>query len=207
MGDHFKEGRKLNYFSERERAKQDRFAQWRTKVLGPIVHPLIKLRVKADHITLTGVLLLIPYAYLFATGHLKAAAILVWVCVLFDGLDGVYARITETDSAGGGLADAFGDQLVAIVTTLLIIHEGLANAVWGAYYGIVYVVMIALSMVQVALGIPLQTILRSKFILYATVGIYAFFGINLFMWIFVGFSILMTFHSLQSFLILKKHLS
>ncbi len=198
--------KRLNYFSDRERESQEQFANWRTHVIGPIVRPWQRWGLTADHLTLTGVLLLIPYAYCFAAGHLEVAAVLVWICVLFDGLDGVYARVTGTASEGGALADAFGDQLVAIVTVLLVIHTDLAPPVWAAYYGIVYVIMIALSMYQNALGIPMQIILRSKYLLYLAVGIYAYGELNLIPWLMMLFSIIMTYHCLESFLKIKRHL-
>ncbi|MEM1295549.1 MAG: CDP-alcohol phosphatidyltransferase family protein [Verrucomicrobiota bacterium] len=196
----------VGYFGDKERSGQAQFSSWRTDTLGPIFQPWIKRGLKADHLTIAGVLTLIPYAYSFGT-NVKLAAILVWVYVAFDGLDGIVARVAKTANGGGALADVFADQMGMVVTVLLLIGHDLVNPVLACLYCALYLTMIASSVLQNFLGIPMQTLLRSKYILYGAVGIYAFFNLNLFHWIMIVFSITMTVNCLQSFFRLRKHLS
>lgn len=196
----------VGYFGDKERASQEQFSSWRTDTFGPIFQPLIKRGLTADHLTIAGVLTLIPYAYAFES-NLKLAAILVWVYVAFDGLDGIVARVAKTANGGGALADVFADQMGMVVTVLLVIGHDLVNPVLGCLYCALYLTMIASSVLQNFLGVPMQTIFRSKYILYGAVGVLAFFGVNLFQWIMILFSVTMTVNCLQSFFRLRKHLS
>tara|TARA_R110002096_G_scaffold373589_2_gene567079 strand:+ start:2006 stop:2644 length:639 start_codon:yes stop_codon:yes gene_type:complete len=196
----------VGYFSDKERGGQEKFSSWRTDTFGPVIRPLVQRGLKADHLTLAGILTLIPYALLFGD-HLKAAALVVWIYVLFDGLDGIVARVSKTANGGGALADVFADQMGMVVTCLLVIAHHLVDPVLACFYCVIYVTMISLSVLQNFLEIPMQTILRSKYLLYGAVGIYAFFDLNLFKWLMIVFSITMTINTLQSFFRVKKHLS
>ncbi|MEO0445479.1 MAG: CDP-alcohol phosphatidyltransferase family protein [Verrucomicrobiota bacterium] len=190
--------KRIDYFSDREEVTQRKFAQFRTRMLGPMVSPLQHLGVTANQITLAGVCFLIPYAYFFEEAP-RIASLLIWLYVLCDGLDGVYARATNTATPAGALADVFADQMGMVVTCLLLIHASLVTPVLGAYYCAIYLVMIALSVVQNHLEIPMQTILRSKYPLYGLVGVWAYAGINVFDWMMGFFAITMTVNAAQSF--------
>jgi len=198
------DGRVPDDFTDAERSIQEAFARFRTRICGPLVRPLRRIGAKADHITLAGLSLLIPYAIFFVSQPRLAVAFLV-ASVLLDGLDGVYARITGTANAGGALTDLCADQVGMVVTTLLLIHHGLVNPVLAAYYALIYVVVVAMSVWQNSLGVPLQLILRSKYPLYAFVALWAFTGWNGFGWLMGIFSVTMTWNALQSFSRLKKH--
>jgi len=133
----------LNDFADVERGRQQAFALARTRWLGGIVKPLQRLGITADHVTLFGLLLLIPYACFFTSRPGLAVAFLL-ASVLLDGVDGVYARVTGTASEGGALTDVCADHVGMVATVLLIIHHGLANAVAAAYYAVIYVAVVAL---------------------------------------------------------------
>lgn len=196
----------LNDFTDVERERQLAFARARTRWLGHAVKPLQRLGITADHVTLAGLALLIPYAWFFHSNPKLAAAFLL-TSILIDGIDGVYARVTGTATEGGALTDVCADHIGMIVTVLLIIHHGLSNAVMAAYYAVIYVAVVALSVLQNYAGVPLQTVIRTKFPLYLLVAVQAFTGWNGFFPLFAVFSVTMTFNALQSFFRLKRHFS
>jgi len=196
----------LNDFADVERERQQAFAQARTRWIGGIVKPLQRIGITADHVTLFGLLFLIPYACLFTSRPGLAVAFLL-ASVLLDGVDGVYARVTGTASEGGALTDVCADHVGMVATVLLIIHHGLSNAVAAAYYAVIYVAVVALSVLQNYSGVPVQVVIRTKFPLYLLYAIWAITGWNGFFPLFVVFSATMTFNALQSFFRLKRHFS
>lgn len=195
---------RIDYFSDTENRYQAWFASARNSLLGHYLLPLKRYGVNADHITLLGLLFLIPYAYFFLSRPLWAVGFLVGAIIL-DGLDGVYARATGTANAGGALTDVCADQVGMVVTTLLLIHYGLVDDALAAYYAIAYVTMVALSVWQNSLGVPLQIVIRSKYPLYAMVAAWALTGYNGFAWLMALFSVTMTWSAFQSFFRLKHH--
>jgi phosphatidylglycerophosphate synthase len=196
----------LNDFADVEKDRQAAFAAVRTRWFGGLVKPLQRIGVTADHITLAGLAFLIPYGCLFHT-HPPLAALFLLLSVLVDGVDGVYARITGTANDGGAFTDVCADHVGMVTTVLLIIHHGLANAVAAAYYAILYVTMVGLSVLQNYAGVPLQVVIRTKFPLYLLYAIWAFTGWTGFQWLFLIFSVTMTINALQSFFRLKRHFS
>ncbi len=196
----------LNDFADVERGRQEAFAQARTRWIGGAVKPLQRLGITADHITLAGLLLLIPYAWFFVS-HPGLASLFLLTSILLDGVDGVYARVTGTATEGGALTDVCADHVGMIVTVLLVIHHGLANAVVAAYYAVIYVAVVALSVLQNYAGVPLQVVIRTKFPLYLLYAVWAFTGWNGFFALFAVFSVTMTINALQSFFRLKRHFS
>ncbi len=196
----------LNDFADLERERQQAFALARTRWLGAAVKPLQRFGLTADHITLAGLSLLIPYGWFFVSQPKLAAGFLL-SSILIDGVDGVYARVTGTATEGGALTDVCADHIGMIVTVLLLIHHGMANAVIAAYYAVIYVAVVALSVLQNYAGVPLQIVIRTKFPLYLLYAIWAFTGWNGFFPLFAIFSITMTVNALQSFFRLKRHFS
>lgn len=196
--------RRLDDFADVERSLQESFARFRTRKLGPLVTPLQGLGLTADHITLAGLLMLIPYAWFFQSHPVWAVGFLL-ASILLDGIDGVYARATGTANAGGALTDVCADQVGMVLTSLLLIHHGLVNPVLAAYYALIYVIMVALSVAQNAQRVPLQLIIRSKFPLYVMVALWATTQWNGFAWLMGFFSVTMTWSAVQSFYRLKRH--
>lgn len=166
--------------------------------------PLRCLGVSADLLTLMGLVMLIPYAYFFISHPIWAVGFLLG-SVLVDGLDGVFARATGTANEGGAFTDVCADQVGVVVTSLLLVHHGLVFPALGAYYALSHVTMVALSVFQNSLGVPLQIIVRSKYPLYVFVATWAVSGWNGFAWLMGIFSLTMTWSAFQSFFRLKRH--
>jgi phosphatidylglycerophosphate synthase len=68
-------------------------------------------RISPNAITLIGLAMHIPIAWLIATEHFPWAAILLVIFGLFDTLDGELARLQKRASAAGMLLDASTDRL------------------------------------------------------------------------------------------------
>ncbi len=210
MAETKKTARGLDDFSDRERATQERFAKFRTRFFGPWIRPLSRLGVSADHITLCGALLLAPFAFFFESSP-RLATLILAIYVILDGLDGAYARITNTANEGGAFTDTVADQLGMIVVSLLAIHHQLVNPTLAAYYVAIYVAMIVFAVVQNYIGLHSPLTIRSKYPLYVAYAIWAFTGglgegrLELFHWIMAVFSVPMTVSVLMAFFALKKH--
>jgi len=156
---------KLNYFSDSEQNSQSEFANRRTEILMPILKILNKLGITPDAISYFALFLLIPFTFFFVMTPLISSICLIFY-VLLDGLDGSLARFQSTDNLGGSLTDIVVDQIGLIVIVGNLIYHGLTDATISFYYGILYIVMISFSVVQNALEIPLQRLIRSKYIIY-----------------------------------------
>ncbi len=198
----------IDDFSDRERATQERFARFRTRVFGPLIRPLGRIGVTADHITLCGALLLVPFGYFFQS-HPGLATVILALYVILDGLDGAYARITNTANQGGAFTDTVADQLGMVVVSLLAIHHELVNPTLAAYYVAIYVAMVVFAVVQNYVGLRSPPTIRSKYPLYITYAIWGFSNgqFELFHWVMAAFSVPMTVSVLMAFFALKKHFS
>lgn len=166
----------LNYFSEDERLKQKKFAQKRTQFLIPLLSILDKYNIRPDHISYFALILLIPFIVFF-----KASPVLSSICLvsytLLDGIDGSLARYQKSENKGGSFTDIVIDQLGILLLVGAIIYFGDVNNTIAYIYGIFYIIMISFAIVQTSNDIPLQPIIRSKYIIYF---IYIFLSIPLF---------------------------
>jgi hypothetical protein len=91
-----------------------------------------------------------------------------------------------------------------VVITLGFIQYRMVDGQIGAYYIMIYLIMITFSVIQNAQGIPMQYIFRSKYILYGIYAFWAFTRINLAPWLMPVFCLVMTFSVVQSYLRLKR---
>ena len=80
-----------------------------------LLNKLSRGKLTPTMITWTGLLMHIPTAYLIATGHFLAAAVLLVVFGLFDALDGALARVQGRADAAGMLLDATTDRMKEVM--------------------------------------------------------------------------------------------
>ncbi len=163
----------------------------------------VRLHIKPDAISYTGLALLTGVVVWFVS-HPHRAFLFILLYVVFDGIDGAYARYLNRPTQAGAFTDVVVDQLGMIVIMLGFIHYDMVDGQIGAYYIVVYVVMIAFSVIQNAQGIPMQYIFRSKYIVYGMYMVWAFTGLNLAPFLIPIFCAVMTFSAVQSFLRLKR---
>ena len=92
----------LEIVKKNVRAGMRQFAIFLNKVSGGRLHP--------DTVTIVGVVMHVPIAWLIATRHPLWAALLLVIFGLFDTLDGELARLQKRSSAKGMLLDASTDR-------------------------------------------------------------------------------------------------
>ena len=88
------------------------FGYW---VLLPLANFLCRKNVAANQVTFFSLALSIPAAFLIAFEHLFLAGLFIAISGLCDGLDGMVARIEESESKYGEALDSFIDRLNEIL--------------------------------------------------------------------------------------------
>lgn len=91
-------------------------------------------RISANVITLTGLAIHLPIAYLIALGHNYWAAGLLLVFGLFDALDGAIARVQKTSSSKGMLLDSITDRMKEVLLYVGAAYSFIAAG--RAYYAV-----------------------------------------------------------------------
>lgn len=208
---------KLNYFSDKEQKVQKDFAKKRTTLLIPVIKILDKTKVTPDFISYLALFLLIPFSFYFKSFPILSSVIIICY-VLLDGIDGSLARYQNKDNLGGAFTDIVVDQMgLVVIIGNLIFYEMITPTV-AYYYGILYIVMIAFSVVQNALNISMQKLIRTKYIVYLLYILYSVSIIKnfldsiipsdfLFDIILILFSLVMLYTNIISYLRLKTYLS
>jgi CDP-diacylglycerol--glycerol-3-phosphate 3-phosphatidyltransferase len=85
-------------------------------IIDPVVTVLARLNVSPDVLTVAGMLLHFLYAWLIAIGRLQLAAILIFLFVPLDALDGALARkIGRAQGNFGAFLDSTSDRIAEII--------------------------------------------------------------------------------------------
>jgi CDP-diacylglycerol--glycerol-3-phosphate 3-phosphatidyltransferase len=79
--------------------------------LAPVVRLLVRLGVKPDHVTWSGLLVTVAGAVLFGQGQFTWGAIVAAVGCLMDGLDGAIARARDGVTKWGAFLDSTTDRV------------------------------------------------------------------------------------------------
>ena len=196
---------RISYFSDAERPAVIRLRALRTRIVRPLMGPLERLGVTADHLTYIGTAFFLPVA-LFFRERPALAILFMAVSIVIDGLDGPYARLTGQASPAGALADIACDHVGLVVIVLSTIYYGLAEPVVATVYLLMYVVSLALSIAQNALDVPVQPNLRSRYFLYLLYVFYVLTGANYFTEAMVVFATLNSASALVGYLRLRRRL-
>lgn len=195
----------FNYFTDTERGSVGKATRLKNRVFGGAGPLLCRLHVYPDALSYVGLSLLIGVVIWFVSHPYRSIA-LIALYIVIDGLDGSYARFLNRPTQSGAFTDIVADQLGMVTIALGFIQYGMVDGVVGAYYIVIYLVMITFSVIQNAQGIPMQYILRTKYILYGIYALWAFSGINLAPALLPAFCLVMTFSAAQSYLRLKRGL-
>ncbi len=198
-----RQGSFLNYFTDAERGVvalgnnlKDRLFGW----LGPL---LVRLHISPDAVSYLGVACLVGVVIWFISHPYRAVGLIVLYLVI-DSIDGAYARHLDRPTQSGAFTDIVCDQLGMVVVVLGFLQYGMLDGQVGAYYIMIYIVMIGFSVVQNVQGIPMQYIFRSKALLYGIYVLWAFTGVNIAPVILPILCVIMTVSVVQSFLRLKR---
>lgn len=161
---------------ERVLVPWQRMRQW---LLRPIAFVLLRLGIKADLLSYAsaifglGFLLFAPFAFAVSFWLLVAS-------VVCDGLDGVEARLSGTNTARGSFTDVFCDQLVVAFSVAGLAWKGLIHPVLAILYVYIYTAMTIFLVLHRLLAVSSFGIVRpSRMLLYAAIALYFFFHINL----------------------------
>ena len=113
---------------------------------------------------------------LLAPFQFEVALWLLLASIVCDGLDGVEARLTHTNTAAGSFTDVFCDVVVVVLSAVGLAWTGLVHPVLAVLFVYSYT---ALTMFLV-LRVSSTGILRSsRMVFFAAIALYFFFHIDL----------------------------
>ena len=157
-------------YSAGERSWMEYGQQLRAYWLGPLLKLMAAARITPDHLTLVSLILGLAFLPTWLFDRPVPAIILLWLHVAMDGLDGPLARFQNCASPRGSFTDSFCDQIVvsAVTIALMMKSPGVSIAA-GSTFLVVYLGVLAISMVRNTLQIPYSWLLRPRLIVYATI--------------------------------------
>lgn len=103
--------------------------------LTPAAKLFLAMRMTPDMITWAGTVLTCVLAlWLVPAGHLWQSALVITVCVLTDGVDGVMARLSDKGSSYGAFLDSTLDRVAdgAIFGAVALWYAGQGDSMWWA---------------------------------------------------------------------------
>ncbi|HYL42282.1 MAG TPA: CDP-alcohol phosphatidyltransferase family protein [Ktedonobacteraceae bacterium] len=146
--------------------------------LGPIAYILSRLGIKPDTLSYTSVVFGIAFC-LLAPFQFTVAFWLLIASIICDGLDGVEARLTKTNTASGSFTDMFCDQLVVAFSVAGMAWKNLIHPVLAVLFVYVYTALVIFLMLHRMLQVSSHWIVRpSRMLLYAAIALYFFFRID-----------------------------
>lgn len=151
----------------------------RQRVLSPIAFVLSRLGISPDMLSFASVAFGIGF-FLFAVSQFTLAFWLLIASIICDGLDGVEARLTKTNTARGSFTDMFCDQLVVAFSVAGMAWKGLIHPVLAIIFVYTYTAIVTLLVLHRLLQVSSFGIIRpSRMLLYAAIALYFFFHIDL----------------------------
>ncbi len=196
---------KVSCYSDGEQGLMDMTRKWRAWALDPVLRVLAGLKIRADHITLAGLLAGVFFFPLFFANKIAAFGALLAHCLL-DGIDGPLARFTGKDSEKGAFTDTATDQTVIAVSTFAMIKAQYISALGGGLYVFFYTVLVAFAMVRGKLNIPYPWLIRPRFFVYAWLLVEVFWLPGTISWLIWGSVGLMMYLSLKGFMRIREKL-
>jgi phosphatidylglycerophosphate synthase len=165
-------------YSEDEELVLGPWQRIRQGFLGPIAYVLSRLGISPDMLSFTSVVFGIGFC-LFAPFQFTVAFWLLVASIICDGLDGVEARLTKTNTASGSFTDMFCDQLVVAFSVAGMAWKNLIDPILAVLFVYVYTALVIFLMLHRMLQVSSHWIIRpSRMLLYAAIALYFFFQIN-----------------------------
>jgi phosphatidylglycerophosphate synthase len=162
---------KADCYSAGERKWMELGQRLRAAWLTQLLKRLDQAKISPDHVTLASLVCGVLFVPLWLSGLFWVAVISLVLHVLLDGIDGPLARFQGVDSQRGSFTDSFCDQIiVSIVTIALMSGTQPQVGVWGgSLFVLLYVGVLAMSMVRNALQSPYSWLVRPRFFVYAAI--------------------------------------
>lgn len=150
----------------------------RQTVLSPVAFVFIRLGLGANVLSAASVLFGFGF-FLLAAFRFDIAFWLLVASIICDGLDGVEARLTRTNTARGAFIDMFCDQLVVAFSVAGLAWKGLAHPVLAVLFVYIYTALVTFLVLHKLQRVSSAGLVRpSRMLLYSAVGLYFFFSIN-----------------------------
>ncbi|MGC8658112.1 MAG: CDP-alcohol phosphatidyltransferase family protein [Desulfomonilaceae bacterium] len=191
----------FNYFGK-DRFVQAWLARKRTQLTSAIFPPFDKIGLVPDTISYVGIALLAGVILYFVRKPGLASVFLLGH-VIFDGLDGAYARNAGKASQSGAFTDLVCDQFGMIVVSMLAIFHHLVEPLIGSAYITLYLIVVVFGVIINVMGIGSRITITSKYFLYIVYGWWAFNGQNFFSPLMTFFSVVMAIEVLVGYVRLK----
>jgi phosphatidylglycerophosphate synthase len=166
----------LNWFAASEQGWQERFRELRNQLLAPLLRILTRCGIRPNWVSATGLLILIPFTWLFLRNAGPESA--VWALVpllahlVLDGIDGPLARYQGRTDSVGSLVDMVCDHLAFAWVCITLVHVELLHRTWGCLYILFYTLAIVQLVLLNQLGRPFRFVVRTKMVLYGLVALY-----------------------------------
>ena len=166
-------------YSEDEERVLGPWQKIRQYTLAPIAALLSRLGISPNTLSYASVAFAIGFFFLAPINFTLAFWLLV-VSILCDGLDGVEARVTRTNTPRGSFTDMFCDQAVLAFTVAGMVWRGGINPVLAILFVYVYTSLVIFLMLHQMLQVSSHWIVRpSRMLLYAAIALDFFFSIDL----------------------------
>jgi phosphatidylglycerophosphate synthase len=166
---------------------------------------LDKLKITPNGVSLFGFALLIGFI-VYARSAPAIASIFLFSHVVVDGIDGALARYQKRENNAGAFLDIMLDHSGMVAVTIVLVTIGLLNSLWAITYTYLYTILIIFIIIRNSIGKPIKKVFRSKYVLYCTYGLWAFFNLNITTESIILFSALMVPPLYKSYTTLYKHL-
>jgi phosphatidylglycerophosphate synthase len=183
-------GAVFSIFSEEEEAGYLKFRDWRDRLFAPVTFFLARHGVSAIHLSITGLLMVLPFVFFFKSNPWMAFIFLL-LNVFFDSLDGPLARRKGLPESGGSVIDFACDHLGFFVIFMTFFFYQLLSPFWGAIYLVNYSLMLSMVIFCRALKIRFFPVIRSKYYIFLIFFIWLVSGYNYFDPTLVFFSVYM----------------
>ncbi|MDQ2904248.1 MAG: CDP-alcohol phosphatidyltransferase family protein [Chloroflexota bacterium] len=166
-------------YSDEERRVLVPWQRVRQRLLGPIGFVLARLGLSADMLSYASVIFGLGFC-LLAPFQFAVAFWLLIASIGCDGLDGVEARLTKTNTVRGAFTDMFCDQAVVAFSVAGLAWKGLIHPVLAILFVYVYTGLVTFLFLHQMLHVSSAGLVRpSRMLLYAAIALYFFFHINL----------------------------
>lgn len=151
----------------------------RQRLLSPVALVLSRLCISADMLSYASVFFGVGFC-LLAPFQFEIAFWLLVASVVCDGLDGVEARFTKTNTTCGSFTDVFCDVTVVALIVAGTVWKGLIHPALAVLFIYCYTALAIFLVLHRMLHVSSTGILRpSRMVFFAAIALYFFFQINL----------------------------
>ncbi len=192
----------LNYYGK-DRPIQMWLAERRTRLVSVIFPPLVRLGLVPDTLSYVGIALLVGVVFYFVREPICAVLFLAGH-VIFDGLDGAYARYNSNASQSGAFTDLVCDQLGMIVVAMMAIFHNLVSPLLGTVYVALYLIVVVFGVLINVMGLGTRITITSKYFVYVAYLLWAVWEVNYLPFLMSVFSGIMSVEVVIGYLRLKR---